>query len=408
MTEPPPIRRRAVEALALTLAAAAVRVAAAWTLGEGAPFGPDGTGLQASIVLGGHPYPLHTALLQPFAEVRTLSLLLGSLSPLLLWAWGRRVGLGGGGGWLLAFLPLGIYPSALAAGDAPALFVVLLGALLSTGPPGLAVVGGALALISVAIKPIALPALVLLAVRPVSLAGAALCAPVALKWLDPLVRPRPRGGLLGTWWVSNDGSPPTDPGRALDMLRGGAQALLDAPPWIGTWLVVFACVGAAWPRRGAPTLGPGRRAAVLAPVLGLLATAALFGDRFEARYLAPSLCALLPWVGAVVPRGTSALLLWPALALVTQVAAERERQDPRAEPHTGLVVPTPRVDARVLFDEASTEGATELRQRAMELAETLPPGATVTVERRAHGREGELTWPLAVRRPDVRVEVVDP
>ena len=110
----------------------------------------------------------------------------------------------------------------------------------------------------------------------------------------------------------------------------------------------------------------------------------------------------------MVPRGTSALLLWPALALVTQVAAERERQDPRAEPHTGLVVPTPRVDARVLFDEASTEGATELRQRAMELAETLPPGATVTVERRAHGREGELTWPLAVRRPDVRVEVVDP
>jgi hypothetical protein len=37
------------------------------------------------------------------------------------------------------------------------------------------------------------------------------------------------------------------------------------------------------------------------------------------------------------------------------------------------------------------------------MAETLPFGATVTVDRRPHGREGELVWPLLQRRPDVQI-----
>ena len=67
------------------------------------------------------------------------------------------------------------------------------------------------------------------------------------------------------------------------------------------------------------------------------------------------------------------------------------------------VVPWPEVDARALFDESSTEGASTLRAQALKLAETLPFGDTVTVERRPHGREGELVWPLLALRPDLHV-----
>jgi hypothetical protein len=42
------------------------------------------------------------------------------------------------------------------------------------------------------------------------------------------------------------------------------------------------------------------------------------------------------------------------------------------------------------------------------LARTLPEGATHRVERRSHGREGELVWPLRVLRPDIQIEILDP
>ena len=46
---------------ALVLLALSARLVGAWLLGEGAPFGPDGTGLEAAVVLGGHRYPAHVA-----------------------------------------------------------------------------------------------------------------------------------------------------------------------------------------------------------------------------------------------------------------------------------------------------------------------------------------------------------
>jgi hypothetical protein len=405
---PRPWSRAAIEAGVLVVVALGVRLAAAWALGGGAPFGPDGTGLQASIALGGHPYPLHTLLLQPIGDVRTLSLASGTLACWLMWVYGRRVGLGGGGGWLLAFLPLGVYPSALAAGDAPALLLVLAGATLATFGKGPATLGGAVAMASVAVKPIALPALVLLAPTPFALLGALLAYPFAMRWLGPLLTPRPHGGLLGTWWVASNGEPPSGADGWIELWVGGAQALLDAPLWACVPLAGFAAVGALWPRAAPSPPTVAVRVAVLVPLVGLLATAALFGDRVEPRYLAPSLVALLPWAGAVLPRGVEALLLWPTAAVITQVAAVRADLDPSAGVPTLPVVAPPEVDARPLFNEASTRGATAMRAEATRLAAELPEGATIEVERRAHGREGELTWPLQVLRPDVRVEVIDP
>jgi hypothetical protein len=121
-----------------------------------------------------------------------------------------------------------------------------------------------------------------------------------------------------------------------------------------------------------------------------------------------SVVALLPWAGAALPRWSAAALLLPTAAVLTQVAAYRAVSDPTAAIPAVPVLPLPPVEAGPLFDEASTEGATAMRARAAELAATLPEGATVTVERRPHGREGELVWPLKVARPDVKFEIVAP
>ena len=409
LSEAEPSSSRPVRAvLAVAVVAVCVRAAGAWALGEGAPFGPDGTGAQASLHLGGHPYPLHTAALHLTGDARLLSVLSGTVLCAALWAWGRRMGLGGAGGWLCALLPGAVYTGALSAGDAPALCLVVIGALLATGGTGLQVLGGALALASVAVKPIALPALVLLLPRPVAFVGVALAAPMALRWLGPLVSPLPQGGLLGTWWVASGGTPPGDAAGWRTLIEGGAQALVAAPLWACAGLAPAALLGVVWPRQAGPQLAVLTRLCGLAALGGLVTTAALFGDRLEPRYLVPSVVALLPWVGAVVPRTAALLLLWPTVAVLTQVGAERSLRDPDAQVPELPVLGVPAVDARQLFEEASTEGATALRDEALQLAETLPEGAEITVEQRAHDRQGELTWPLQVLRPDVKIRVVQP
>ena len=132
------------------------------------------------------------------------------------------------------------------------------------------------------------------------------------------------------------------------------------------------------------------------------------GEALQPRYLEAAVVAALPLAGAMLPRWSALLLLLPTAALVSQVAAERADRDPQAMVPLPVELRWPPVDARMLFDEASTDGATALRLEAARLAETLPPGATVTVTRRPHGREGELTWPLMVARPDVEIVRVDP
>lgn len=395
------------EALALGLVALALRGAAAWSLGGGAPFGPDGTGVEAAVHLGGHLYPAHVALVAALGSARAASVATGTLSCLLLWAWGRRVGLGGLGGWLLATLPLGLLPSALSAGDAPALAVVLLGALLSTaGGRAGAVLGGLLAAGAVTVKPLALPALVLLLARPWSLLGAALGLAGLQPWLRPLLHPLPRGGLLGTWWLGSGGAPPA-PADLPAWLAAGLGPLPRAPAWALVPLLAAAPLGGLRAHQ-APRA---TRLAALGPPLAALAVAALLGERLQARYLAPALAAALPFLGPLLPRPALAvpaalLPLVPALALLTQLGAERARRDPEAGVPALPVLPWPQVGVAALFEDASTDGATALRRQAADLAATLPPGATVRVQRRDHGREGELAWPLRVARPDLRVEVV--
>ncbi len=399
----------AVELLAVTGAAAAIRVAAAWALGEGAPFGPDGTGAEAAVHLGGHLYPLHIELIRYAGDARTASLVTGTLSVTLLWLIGHRTRIGGAGAWLAAFLPLSVYPSALSAGDAPALFVVLLGVFLATFGRVGEVIGGALAMASVMVKPIALPAMALFFLRPLGFLGAALTLPWVGPTLKPLWAPKARSGILGNWWPELGGNLPLDPADFAYVVQIGVQQYIDQELWVGTLLVPLAAMGALFPHReGAPEIGTLPRASVIPMLFVGIVVAGAFGDILSPRYLAAAIVPLLLWLGILVPRPLAFVLLLPTWAVISQVADYRKERDPLAViPTNPIVIDIPQVDARALFEESSTQDATAMRQEAARLAATLPKNGSVRIERRAHGREGELTWPLKVARPDVNIVVED-
>lgn len=389
-------------ALRVLICALLIRVVGAWLLGEGAPFGPDGTGAEASFHLGGHPYPLHTAMLYlTGGSARGLSMASGALSAALLWSWGRREGLGGAGGWLAAVAPLCVLPGVLAAGDAPALLLVITGVwLTSLGGPWV-LLGGALAAVSVGVKPIALPALVLLVARPRAFLVAGPVLLILHGFTRPLWQPVADGGLLGTWWVASEGALPTD---WLGWAWTGARTLAAAPIWSGVLMLPLALLG-GWQRRAE------RRWWLLSlAVVGTAwATAAMFGERMEARYLSASVWACLPLVSASFGQrrwmsgGLAALLVWPTAGVLTQLAQYRQAQDPLARVPAVPVVQFP-VDPRPIFDACSTQDATRMRLLAQQIAEVAPEGATITTRARPDGREGELFWPLQVLRPDLRVQ----
>ncbi len=389
-------------ALRVLIFALLVRVVGAWVLGEGAPFGPDGTGAEAAFHLGGHPYPLHMAMLHlTGGSARALSIGAGALSASVLWSWGRRVGLGGTGGWLAAAAPICVLPGVLAGGDAPALLVVLVGAWVTTLGGPWALVGGALAAASVAVKPIALPALVLLVVRPRALMGAVPVLLLLHGFTRPLWHPQSDGGLLGTWWTATEGAVPS---RWFHWAWNGLRTLVGAPLWAGVGLLGLGLIG-AWRRRA------DRRWVVLGlgTVTVAWGTAALFGGRMEGRYLSAAVWAALPLVGAaladrrVLAALLTGLLLWPTAGLLTQLGGYRQAQDSLARVPRVPVVGFP-VDPRPVFDACSTPDATRMRLLAHQIAEVAPPGATIRTPPRADGREGELFWPLQVLRPDLRVQ----
>ena len=386
--------------LQIMVAALIVRMVGAIALGEGAPFGPDGTGAQASVALGGHPYPLHTLMLSIFgADARALSMLCGALNCVLIAVWGRRVGLGMAGGWLAVFAPLSVMPGVLAAGDAPALTIGLSGIVVSTMGRGLAPLGGALAVLSVAVKPIALPVLVLLAARPTSLLGAAGALIIFRQFITPLWSPMPHGGLLGTWWVASGGAPPED---LLSWAGDGLKTLIQVPLWAQLWWVALGALAAR-----------GRDHRVLAyvavlPLISAWMIAAMFGGRVEERYFSATVVAALPFVAAAlrdvrVVGVSCGIMAWSTAALLTQLGATRAIMDTHAQVPALPILEWPAVETEPIFNACSTEDATRMRQLAIQLAEVAPAGSTIITEPRPDGREGELFWPLQVLRPDLKV-----
>jgi len=390
-------------ALIVMVAALCVRIIGAFVLGEGAPFGPDGTGAEASVFLGGHPYPLHIMMLRLFdADARALSMFCGALNCVLLWLWGKKVGLGEAGGWIAVAAPLSVFPGVLAGGDAPALTVALLGILIATRGGLTAIIGGVIAALSITVKPIALPALVLLAASPTAALGAGGTLLILRSFIQPLWSPMPTGGILGTWWVSSGGAPPGD---WLSWLINGAGVLAGADGWA---LIPVLGIAAVVGTLKAPTLR--LRGASLCPLAAALLIASLFGGRLELRYLSAAFIAALPFLGLILRKRLavttlSLLCLWPSAALITQLATVRAAQDPQAQLPSVMEVTWPKVDAAPLFQACSTEGATRLRNLAVQLAEVAPEGSTIITEPRSDGREGELFWPLRVLRPDLKVAV---
>ena len=152
------------------------------------------------------------------------------------------------------------------------------------------------------------------------------------------------------------------------------------------------------------------RIACMGPLLATIVVAALFGDRLELRYLSAPVVVALPFLGSLISRPlliwvSTLVLMWPTAALMTQIAHMRAALDPDALIPDVPMVSQPLVDARIIFDSCSTEGATRLRQMAFQLAETAPQGVTIVTDARPDGREGELFWPLLVLRPDLKVQV---
>jgi hypothetical protein len=380
-----------------------VRIAGALMLGEGAPFGPDGTGAEASVFLGGHPYPLHIVMLRFFsADARALSMSCGALNCVLLWIWGRRMGLGGSGGWLAAVAPLAVLPGVLAAGDSPALTVALMGTVIASRGRLYAVMGGAMAALCVAVKPIALPALVLLVAHPLSMLGVGTSLLLMRQYTRPLWSPMADGGLLGTWWVSSKGVPPE---AVWSWLGDGAERMVQSELWGLIFLIPMAAVLGV-------IQGRNRLLKITAcgPFLAALLVSAMFGSRLELRYLCVPFVVALPFLGVMLRRGpilvgACLLSLWPTAAVVSQLGAERARLDTQATVPDWIVIEVPQVDVGPIFRACSTEDATRLRNLAFQLAEVAPLGSTIITEARPDGREGELFWPLRVLRPDLKVAV---
>jgi hypothetical protein len=352
--------------------------------------------------LGGHPYPMHIVLLRFFeADTLGLSMASSTLSCVLLWWWGQRVGLGGGGGWLAATMPLAVLPGVLSAGDAPAIAVALAGVLLSTAGRRWALLGGALAAACVTVKPIALPCLVLLLARPNSIVGVLGMLALLRGFIRPLWAPMPDGGLLGTWWVSSAGQPPVAWGS---WLLDGLSQLVAAESWGIVWALPVSALVAGFLLKETRL-----RLAGVAPLVAACGVACMFGGRIEIRYLSGALMVCLPFVGllfrsrlmlSVVVMG----LLWPTAALLTQVASVRASLDAEAQIPVVPLISWPQVDARPIFDSCSAEGATHLRNMALQLAAVAPEGSTIITDALPDGREGELFWPLRVLRPDLKFQ----
>ncbi|MCB9745611.1 MAG: hypothetical protein H6740_23745, partial [Alphaproteobacteria bacterium] len=301
--------------------------------------------------------------------------------------------------------------SSLAGGDAAATALAAGG--LSLAWTGWPLLGGLLAGLSVGVKPIAvplLPALLLASLRPgapraasLKAAGAALLA-AAPFWagVAPLLRPRPRSGILGSWWLSSEGVPPGLT-RWPELLAEGALRLAELPSWTLLQLLLPLALIGAWRAR--------ERAAWLSLALALgalLAPATLIGEQLRPRYLGPASVLLVVLAGRALQGRLAPLALlasWPALAFLSQLSALRAQEEQL--PGRPILPWVQAIDVRGPYMDSGVCGAGELRALAERLAQTLPEGGTLRALRLRDGREGELTWPLQAARPDLHIEVLD-
>ena len=185
-----------------------IRVVCSFFIGAGT-FGPDGTGAEAAVVLGGHPDPPFPILIS--RRCPRLERFGGAVTAWLArkWdnAWAETLVCGFVGG----CAPLLLVPSCM-AGDAPAIALAASGVALAWWQKPL--FGGLVAGLSLGVKAIAVPLWLLL--------------PAGLIWSTQKVRfaffflgllpgsfssktpslhclASPNAGLLGSWWLATEG-----------------------------------------------------------------------------------------------------------------------------------------------------------------------------------------------------------
>ena len=387
------------------LAALAIRVVCSFFIGVGT-FGPDGTGAEASVTLGGHPDPLFPILISFFGGVRGLSAFGGAVTALACAKMGQR--LGGNPlvcGFMGACAPLLLIPSCMAGGDAPAIAFAASGVALAWWQKPF--FAGLVTGLSLGVKAIALPLWLLL---PAGLFWSQRKAHFSIRLvlgllpgvllfhdaLHPLLHPRPESGILGSWWLASDGHLP-----ALSSLPhmgwSGFLELSTLPTWTGHpflgALAMWGCFKA-------------RKKAIVA--IFLLSMGAMFftvlpmGDAIRLRYLGPASVGITVLAGVALKdrKWVPFLFLWPSLAFASQLGnlrAQEEGINPRPSiPFFGAI------DAEPSFEDGGICGGKELRDLAVELAERLPEGAEVAAIRLRDGREQELFWKLRLLRPDLQ------
>ncbi|MEC7240449.1 MAG: hypothetical protein VXW32_04370 [Myxococcota bacterium] len=394
----------------LMLLAMVIRVVCSFLIGAGT-FGPDGTGAEAAVHLGGHPNPLHPMLIAFFGGGRGLSVFSGAVTAVACAKLGQRLG---GNPWTCGLMgacaPLLVLPSSMAGGDAPAIAFAASGAALAWWQRPLT--GGLVAGLSLGVKAIAAPLLLLL---PLSLlwseqklrhslrllVGA--LGPLLLfsSALDPLLSPRANSGILGSWWLASGGTPP----GLTELPSLGAEALLaitKMPLWTGHPLLGLLAIWACIQARDLKTW-----AVLLVSGFALFATALLLGEQMRYRYLGPGSVGItvLAGLGLSRLRLLPWLFLWPSISFATQLGQLRSAEEglnPRPVlPFLGSI------DVEPTFEEGAICGGNELRDFAVVLADRLPPGAEVAALRLRDGRENELFWRLRILRDDLHLTHLD-
>ena len=394
----------------LMLLAMGIRVVCSFLIGSGS-FGPDGSGAEAAVHLGGHPNVLHPILIEFFGGGRGLSAFSGAVTALACAKMGQRLG---GNPWVCGLMgacaPLLVMPASMAGGDSPALALAATGVALAWWQKPFS--GGLIAGLSLGVKAIALPVLLLL---PLGILWSEKRTTYAtrivfgflgpfilfLSALDPLLTPRLNSGILGSWWLSSDGAPPGFselPGMSLSAL----WEISTIPTWTGHPLLGLLALWGCFQVRDRKVWS-----VLVISGLGLFLVAFLLGDQLRVRYLGPASIGITVVAGLGLSRlrWLPWVFLWPCLAFASQLGHLRSMEEglnPR--PQMPFIGP---INVELSFEEGGICGGNELRDLAVQLSESLPINSEVAAIRLRDGRENELFWRLRILRPDLQLTALN-